>query len=79
MNAYTAWVKEFGRLLEAGRKLPLGDMSPKAQHRLNADAAKVLIFSPHPDDECIIGGGRLAVDAPGRHASRQCRRDSGQQ
>jgi LmbE family N-acetylglucosaminyl deacetylase len=35
--------------------LPLGGFPPSAQPALNPDAPVVLVFSPHPDDECITG------------------------
>ena len=61
MNPYTKWVDEFVRLLQAGKHLLLGQRSP-ARRSVTADGApKVLIFSPHPDDECIIGGAALRL------------------
>lgn len=61
MNPYTKWVDEFVRLLQAGKHLPSGQRSP-AWRSVAADGApKVLVFSPHPDDECIIGGAALRL------------------
>ena len=61
MNPYHAFVSDFARLLEAGHSLPLGGMpAPQRPHR-DQDAPVVLIFSPHPDDECVIGGWPLRL------------------
>lgn len=55
MNAYESFVSEHLRLLTEARNLPLGGISPAPRPAISPEAAKVLIFSPHPDDECIIG------------------------
>jgi len=55
MHAYENFVEKYERLYRAGRALPLGGFPPRPKPALPADAPKVLIFSPHPDDECIIG------------------------
>ena len=57
MNPFRQFVSEHARLLHRGRKLPLG-RPPKIPQppRMRVDAPNVLIFSPHPDDECIVGG-----------------------
>ena len=39
------------------------DFRPPAPAHLPADAPRALIFSPHPDDECIIGGLPLRLHA----------------
>jgi LmbE family N-acetylglucosaminyl deacetylase len=44
-----------------GKALPLGGIPPQTRHRPAADAPVALIFSPHPDDECIIGGLALRL------------------
>lgn len=56
MNPYPQFVREFANLLRAGRRFPLGGFPPLPRPALVPDAAKVLLFSPHPDDEVIIGG-----------------------
>ncbi len=56
MNPYENFVREFSRLLKHGKTLPLGGVPPLAKTKLPADAPSALIFSPHPDDEVIIGG-----------------------
>ncbi len=37
-----------------GKKLPLGGM-PASAIRADPAAPRALVFSPHPDDECIVG------------------------
>ncbi len=56
---YHQLASDFARLVREGRHLPLGGFATPARPAPAADAPRVLIFSPHPDDECIIGG--LAV------------------
>jgi N-acetylglucosamine malate deacetylase 1 len=56
MNPYQAFVSAYARLLAEGAKLPLGQQSPPKHPVLPPGAPKALIFSPHPDDEVIIGG-----------------------
>ncbi|HEY6193593.1 MAG TPA: PIG-L family deacetylase [Candidatus Eisenbacteria bacterium] len=59
MNPYENFVRDFTRLLKHGQALPLGGVPPLQQPRRAADAPRALIFSPHPDDEVIGGGGTL--------------------
>ncbi|MCI0534408.1 MAG: PIG-L family deacetylase, partial [Verrucomicrobiales bacterium] len=56
MNPYHDFVAEFTQLTKHGKSLPLGGLDPAPRPILAHDAPKVLIFAPHPDDECIIGG-----------------------
>ncbi len=56
MTPYHQLVSDYVRLLEAGRSLPLGTFDPVRRPDLPANAPKALFFSPHPDDECIVGG-----------------------
>jgi N-acetylglucosamine malate deacetylase 1 len=56
MNPYHPFVDQYTRLYTEGRELPLGGIPPAPRPSLPADAPSVLIFAPHPDDECIIGG-----------------------
>ncbi len=62
MNPFQKFVSEHARLLKGGEKLPLGKLK-RAARRTNKSpgAPKVLIFSPHPDDECITGGLALRL------------------
>lgn len=56
MNPYLGFVSDYERLLREGRNLPLGIPDSPALANVPPEAPRVLIFSPHPDDECIIGG-----------------------
>ena len=59
MNPYYRLVAEIERLVRDGRQFPLGGFPLPPRPAVAPDAPPVMIFSPHPDDECIIGG--LAV------------------
>lgn len=54
-NPYPSLVAEYARLLHSGKEATLGGFEPRPRPALDANAPKALIFSPHPDDECIIG------------------------
>lgn len=60
-NPYRSWLNRLVRTQERGAALPLGGLAPPRRPKLKARAPKVLIFSPHPDDECIIGGLALRL------------------
>ncbi|MDP0928272.1 PIG-L family deacetylase [Paracoccus onubensis] len=55
-NPYRQYVSDFARLLAQGRDLPLGGFPAMTGQAQAEDAPTALIFAPHPDDECIIGG-----------------------
>ena len=55
MNPYEQLVEEYARLFREGKKFPLGGFPPAPRPKANSDTPRALIFSPHPDDECIIG------------------------
>ncbi|MCL4179817.1 MAG: PIG-L family deacetylase [Verrucomicrobia bacterium] len=59
MNPYQQFVSTYARLAREGRGYPLGTFSLPARSSMKPGAPVVMIFSPHPDDEVIIGG--LAV------------------
>ena len=61
MNPYLHLASEYVRLAADGNFFPLGGFAPAPRPALAADAPRVLIFSPHPDDECIIGGLALRL------------------
>lgn len=61
MRNYHDLVENFASLLKEGRDIPLGGFQPIPQILPEKDAPKVLIFSPHPDDEVIIGGLALRM------------------
>ena len=55
MNPYERLATQYSQLIKKGKKIPLGQRSPVRHVRLPEHSPSVLIFSPHPDDECIIG------------------------
>src|SRR5256885_16609886 len=61
MNPYQHLVSEYARFAREGRTYPLGTFAPLPRPQVAPDAPKVLIFSPHPDDEVIIGGLALRL------------------
>ena len=61
MNRYRQFVSEFERLLQKGKSLNPGKISKAPCPKIPASAPNVLIFSPHPDDECITGGLALRL------------------
>jgi LmbE family N-acetylglucosaminyl deacetylase len=61
MNPYHHLVAEIDRLAREGKQYPLGGIPAPSAPVLPPDAPRVLIFSPHPDDECIIGGLALRL------------------
>ena len=61
MNPYQRFVGEIARVQREFKSAPLGGLPfPPAAHT-DAAAPRVLIFSPHPDDEVIIGGLALRL------------------
>ncbi|MGI9500707.1 MAG: PIG-L deacetylase family protein [Geminicoccaceae bacterium] len=85
-NPYRSMVAGQAALLRDAASLPLGGVAPQNLSPPAADAPRVLIFSPHPDDECIIGGLPLRLlrerrmqvinvaVTQGRHPERQAAR-----
>lgn len=61
MNPYRQFVSSFAQLVGEGKSLPLGGIAPHGKAAPAPDAPRALIFSPHPDDECIIGGLALRL------------------
>lgn len=60
-NPYRGWVEVLVRHQAKGAALPLGGFRVPRVARPKARAPKVLLFSPHPDDECIVGGLALRL------------------
>lgn len=58
---YHRFVSELERLQRDGRNFQLGGFPAAPRPKAAADAPIALIFSPHPDDECIIGGMALRL------------------
>src|SRR6266540_3489268 len=56
MTPYHSFVSTLDRLVREGKSYPLGGFTHAPHPDLPAKAARALVFSPHPDDECIIGG-----------------------
>jgi len=61
MNPSHHFVSEYARFAKEGRTYPLGTFAPLPRPQIAPDAPKVLIFSPHPDDEVIVGGLALRL------------------
>ena len=61
MNPYQQFVSEYARLDREGRDYPLGKFPRCPRPQAAAGAPTALIFSPHPDDEVIIGGLALRL------------------
>src|SRR5690349_614780 len=61
MNPYQHLVSEYVRFAKEGKTYPLGKFARMPRPDLPTNAPKVLIFSPHPDDEVIIGGLALRL------------------
>ena len=55
MNPYQKFVFDVSTLISDGKRQPLGGFPPASGVPPAPNAPRVLIFSPHPDDECIIG------------------------
>lgn len=55
-NPYRAIAAEYDRLLRSQIDVPPEKLIHPQRPEIAPDAPKVLLFSPHPDDECLIGG-----------------------
>jgi N-acetylglucosamine malate deacetylase 1 len=60
MNA-RQFVVQFQKLVKQGQSLKAGKTPAGSHPKISASAPNVLLFSPHPDDECIIGGLALRL------------------
>ena len=61
MNPHHRYVSEIARLAREAKVAPLGGQPALPRPKLAADAPKALIFAPHPDDECLVGGLALRL------------------
>lgn len=61
MNPYHQYISDCVALLRSARALPLGGFPPPVPPVVAPEAPKVLVFSPHPDDECVVGGLALRL------------------
>lgn len=59
VNSYLDYIREFTKLLERAKELRLSN-DAGVRHSFNLKAKNtsktVILFAPHPDDECIFGG-----------------------
>ncbi len=55
MNPYETFISDFSRIVRVGKEYPLGGFPKLERSKPAPDAPRALIFSPHPDDEVIIG------------------------
>jgi len=60
-NPYLTYVSSLAQMVQDGKQFQLGGFPMPAHAPVAADAPRALIFSPHPDDECIIGGLALRL------------------
>jgi len=56
MNPYQSFVTDVARIFRHGKTYPLGGFPTPGRNPPAPEAPRALIFSPHPDDEAIIGG-----------------------
>ncbi|MBX3731459.1 MAG: PIG-L family deacetylase [Verrucomicrobiae bacterium] len=61
MNPYAQLVRDYARHFRDGRSHPLGGFPFPDVPEPAPGAPRGLIFSPHPDDECIVGGLALRL------------------
>jgi N-acetylglucosamine malate deacetylase 1 len=55
MHPYHNFVQRYEELYREGKKIAVSGFPASGRPTIAEDAPRVLIFSPHPDDECIIG------------------------
>ena len=55
-SSYAQMVAGYAKAFREGKNIPNGAYACPIRPTLPQHAPKALIFSPHPDDECIIGG-----------------------
>jgi LmbE family N-acetylglucosaminyl deacetylase len=58
---YHHFVSEIARFAREGKHYPLGGFPHTPHPDLSPDAPKIILLSPHPDDECIIGALALRL------------------
>ncbi|HEY0455130.1 MAG TPA: PIG-L family deacetylase, partial [Verrucomicrobiae bacterium] len=61
MNPYQDFVSQVTRAVQQAKSAPLGGFAIPIKPTHLATTPKALIFSPHPDDEVIIGGLALRL------------------
>ena len=60
-SSYAQMVAGYAKAFREGKNIPNGGYACPIRPTLPQHAPKALIFSPHPDDECIIGGLALRL------------------
>lgn len=61
MNPYQTFIQQIAELVKNAEDYQLGGFEMPAHPKPDPGAPKVLIFSPHPDDEVIIGAAPLRM------------------
>jgi len=61
VNPFQKFVARHAQLFASGKKLPPANLKKFARQKISDKAPEALIFSPHPDDECITGGLALRL------------------
>ena len=60
-NPFLEMVSGYAQAFKDGKKIPNGIYEAPSRPSISDVAPRALIFSPHPDDECIIGGLALRL------------------
>ena len=60
-NPFQKFVSTYAKLFLAGKRLPPPALLKSSRKQISRNPPCALIFSPHPDDECIIGGLALRL------------------
>ncbi len=60
-HPYQRWIQQVLKIQARGAVLPMGGFAPLRKPKTLKRTPKAFIFSPHPDDECIIGGLALRL------------------
>lgn len=61
MNPFQKFAAESARVFQSGKKLSAGKPKSFTRSNIPSSAPTALIFSPHPDDECITGALALRL------------------
>lgn len=60
-NPYHQLTSTLEKIVREGKNLPFGNVPIPSHPPIPSNAPVAMIFSPHPDDECIIGGIALRL------------------
>jgi N-acetylglucosamine malate deacetylase 1 len=61
VNPFQKFVAESARVFQSGKKIARGHPEKTARVKISPAAPTALLFSPHPDDECITGALALRL------------------